>query len=881
MEAAQLELLRTDELDIALRLSFLEHCAGAGGAGSSADDKEARRKEKKKQKDLKVLKAKEAKKAAAAAPAGGSKKDKFVGNAATAKAEVDVNISVDVSSLVSSADLPVRGGEAGAEDSRERFYLTTAINYTNGDPHIGHAYEAITSDVLSRYQRMAGKRVFFQSGSDEHGQKIANTAKAQGLRPIDICDKYAANFQALNKRLMISTDSYVRTTSTLHKETSQRLWQICSDAGDIFLGKYEGWYDEREEKYVTDSDAEIAGFKDAFGAPLTRMSEASYFFKMGKYIDWLIQYIKDNPTFIQPETHRQNILGRLEKGSQNDLSISRTTFKHGIPVPVGFDQAHVMYVWFDALTNYLSGIHALDSDNPLAHFWPASVHVIGKDITWFHCVIWPCILKSAGLALPETIYAHGFVAAADGRKMSKSLGNVIDPHDICDQYAVDTFRWYICREAIFGSDLAFSKRALVLAHNSELCNTFGNLVHRSLSLMHKYNDGVVPERQPGFDFVPFDFAATRRDVDAAMANYALQDACALTMEALRETNKFLQESEPWMRKADEDRPYRLECVRVCLEAVYCLTHLLVPFVPTAGTRVFEKLGLAPAPISSLKADFTNFPAGTKVTVGSILFGMLDLPEEVAATAVAPGGSGEQLQTQAAASPGPAVANGGGGGGASSTSSKPKPKPKPKPAGGGQEAEGDPFSRIEIKVGRITKVWNHETADRLYCEEIDVGEGEPRAIASGLREHCTLEEMQGRLVLVVCNLRPARLAGFSSNGMVLAAKGADGKVELVRAPEGSVVGERVAVEGSEGEPLTPAQVKKKKAFEDLAQHLRTDDNKIATYQGRPITTSAGACTADTLVAVLTGAIPREHEDEDGDEDAAGTLSRLLPPPLLPL
>ncbi|CAM9485685.1 unnamed protein product, partial [Hapterophycus canaliculatus] len=341
--------------------------------------------------------------------------------------------------------------------------------------------------------------------------------------------------------------------------------------------------------------------------------------------------------------------------------------------------------------------------------------------------------------------------------------------------------------------------------------------------------GEVPEQQAGFDMVPFDFAATRRDADAAMANYALQDACAVAMEALRETNKFLQEKEPWMRKADEDRPYRLEVVRVCLEAVFCVSHLLVAFLPTACTRVFEKLGLSPVPTSSLKTDFTNIPSGTKVTVGSILFGMLDLPEEVVAPQAAPEGAGEQLQTKAAA--GPAAA-----GAAAAGKTQ---------GGAGEEAQGDAFSRIEMRVGRITKVWNHESADRLYCEEIDVGEDAPRQIASGLREHCTLEEMQGRLVLVVCNLRPAKLAGFTSNGMVLAAKSEDGKVELVRAPEGSVVGERVRVEGSEGEPLTPAQVKKKKAFEELAKHLRTDDSKVATFQGKPITTSGGACTADTV------------------------------------
>jgi methionyl-tRNA synthetase len=345
--------------------------------------------------------------------------------------------------------------KAVEEDSKKKgYYITTAINYTNGPAHMGHAYEAATADVIARFHRLEGegespvpKPTYFVTGADEHGQKIANTAAEIGKEPIEICDQYVTGFQVLKQRTLISYDDYVRTTSPRHKRTAQELWRRCDKAGDIYLDNYSGWYNIREETFVTENDAALSDYKDpTSGVPLKQVEEASYFFKMSEYNEMLIKHIEDNPEFILPERHRNQILQRLRSDGLRDLSISRTTFSWGIHVPEGFDANHVMYVWMDALSNYLTGVNGLGANDDgsltgLERFWPADVHIIGKDILWFHTVIWPCLLMSAGLALPKTIFAHGFVNDKEGKKMSKTMGNVIDPHDMLDKFDVDTFRW--------------------------------------------------------------------------------------------------------------------------------------------------------------------------------------------------------------------------------------------------------------------------------------------------------------------------------------------------------------------------------------------------------------------------------------------------------
>ena len=376
------------------------------------------------------------------------------------------------------------------KETDKTFYLTTAINYTNGPAHMGHAYEGATSDVISRFQRLKGDRpCYFVTGADEHGQKIAATAEKEGKQPQEICDKvreryslklfcfcilfshktffvvcdtqYVTGFKTLNQRLLVSNDDYVRTTSDRHKRVARELWKRCHANGDIYLDTYAGWYNVREETFVTDLTAEMDDFKDpTTGKPLKRVEEESYLFKMSAYADKLIQHIKDNPDFIRPEQHRNNILSRLTSDPLRDLAISRTTFSWGIKVPEGFNDNHVMYVWIDALSNYLTGIDYFgtngDNKEGIEKFWPSDVHIIGKDILWFHTVIWPCLLMSAGIPLPASVYLHGFVNDREGKKMSKSIGNVVDPHDVLDQSHVDSFRWYVfANEILWNNEKLF------------------------------------------------------------------------------------------------------------------------------------------------------------------------------------------------------------------------------------------------------------------------------------------------------------------------------------------------------------------------------------------------------------------------------------------
>eukprot|EP00934_Nitzschia_sp_Nitz4_P008399 Nitzschia sp. Nitz4//scaffold203_size38902//33863//36338//NITZ4_007667-RA/size38902-augustus-gene-0.45-mRNA-1//1//CDS//3329541445//8389//frame0 len=723
---------------------------------------------------------------------------------------------------------------AGIED--HGFYITTAINYTNGPAHMGHAYEAATSDVIARFHRLKGDQpAYFVTGADEHGQKIANTAADQGKEPIEICDKFVTGFQSLNQRILVSNDDYVRTTSTRHKHTVHEMWKRCNANGDIYLDTYSGWYNIREETFVTDNEAQLNDYKDpASGLPLKRVEEESYFFKMSAYKERLLQHIHDNPNFIRPEQHRNNIVARLTDDDLRDLSISRTTFNWGIPVPEGFHDHHVMYVWLDALSNYLTGVNALgvndDGSIPnLGKFWPCDVHVIGKDILWFHSVIWPCLLMSAGVELPKTVFAHGFVNDKEGKKMSKSLGNVVDPHDMLDKFHVDTFRWYLCKEAPYGGELAFSEQSMRDMHNADLCDTLGNLVNRATNLCQKFCDGVVSD-VPAPENPPVALQEVITSYKEKMDAFELEGGASIAIQAMRDVNRYLQEEAPWLKKGDEHKEARQIIVRATLEAIYAVTHLLLPFLPVGGAKIFDKLGVAPVTLAELKLDGPNLPVGTKVEVGDVLYEKSRSEEEMldqAAAAAKKKESYEQAQRR-------------------------KKEGKAKQIAAAQKGQGaadqPDFTKVDIRVGKILEVAVHESADKLYCEQIDVGEDAPRAIASGLRGHYTLEEMQDRLVLVVCNLKAAKIVGFSSHGMVLAAKG-DGKVELVTPPEGSKIGERVFLEGMENEsyePFSAAQMKKKKTWDTVATDLKTVADGVATWQGKTLRTSAGVCKAASLV-----------------------------------
>jgi len=688
------------------------------------------------------------------------------------------------------------------DSNDESFYITTAINYTNGIAHMGHAYEATTSDVIARYARLLKKRTWFLTGSDEHGQKIANAAASMNARPIEICDKYVKGFKNLLQRLKITNNDYVRTTSARHKQVAQELWKRCVD--DIYLSTYEGWYLEREEIFVTDSDAELWQYKDPVsGVALKKVSEESYFFRMSKYHKKLLDHIKENPDFIQPDKHRNFILSRLESDSLRDLSISRTSFSWGISVPEGFDSRHVMYVWVDALSNYITGVDLFSDESSKKSFWPANVHIIGKDILWFHAVIWPCLLMSASISLPKQIFAHGFVNDAQGKKMSKSLGNVIDPHDMLDIYNVDTFRWYLCKEASFGSELSFSQMSIRLAHNSDLADVLGNLIHRMTNLCQKYSDSKVPSVQEDTNHkLPIDFHSIRKSYISAMNLYQLEQGSNIAIQGFRDVNLYLTTHEPWHKTGSEYFEFRQLVVRNTLEAVYALSHLLTPFLPMGAKNIFQKLNCLPIFLPDLNSNLRNLTVHNQITIGDILYQKIEPPQQ-----------------------NPTII-------------------KPKPVKNAQTHVNE-FSKMDMRVGEITKIWNHPSADKLFCEEISIG-SEVRQVASGLRGHYTVEELLHKKIIVLCNLKPAKMVGFESCGMVLVAKD-DSKAELVTPPVNSKVGERVLLQGISvmPDPYSSTQVKKKKTWSLVCKDLKTSQEHVAMYQNYKLVTSAGECTVPTL------------------------------------
>ena len=495
----------------------------------------------------------------------------------------------------------------------EKFYLTTAINYTNGPPHIGHAYEAIVADCLSRYHRISGKEVFFLTGSDEHGQKIADTAASLGITPQRLCDRHVAEFQSLNQQLAISNDGYIRTTSDTHKELAQLIWTKVADNDDIYLGNYQGWYSKREERFLTETEAKEMNYLDG-DKPLIRTSESSYFFRLSKYQQQIIDHLNDHPEFIFPPEKRTEILERL-KQPLLDLSISRTSFDWGIPIPDRFQgrvddgRQHVFYVWFDALTNYLSGI-----DWPDDH-WPADLQLIGKDIIWFHAVIWPAMLLSAGIPLPKRIVCHGFVNGPDDRKMSKTWGNVVDPIELLQRYPSDSLRYFVLRECSFGQDFSFSESSLIARHNNELAATFGNLVSRVLNLTEKYSQGRIPDAES----IPiFDLVALVKQIDRCFNTQEIEKVLQEVFSKLTLLNKWLTEQAPWSsRQEDRTEEQRQRMIRTLLEGVYILAHFLEPFIPTAIAELFSRLGRKSTTIPLL--SWSNLEAGGAIVVGESLF----------------------------------------------------------------------------------------------------------------------------------------------------------------------------------------------------------------------------------------------------------------------
>ena len=685
------------------------------------------------------------------------------------------------------------------------FVHWTAINYANGAPHMGHAYEAVSADVIARYHRAYGRDVLFQTGSDEHGQKIAEAAAAAGRAPIELCDAHVALFRALNAKTNVSNDVYNRTTSDTHKRACCELFARSKKSGDIYLDTYEGWYNVREETFVTDADAEAAEYKDPVsGKPLTKMSEESYFFRQSRYQKQLIEHIESHPEFIQPARRRNEILARLREDELRDLSVSRTTFDWGIPVPDA--PGHVLYVWFGALTNYLTGTgwpaNVANDDFSNSH-WPADVHIIGKDIIWFHCVIWPCMLWSTGLPLPKTVFGHGFVTAEDGQKMSKSIGNVVDPNEVLKKFSSDTFRYYLMRCGVYGADVPFSEQAMTMIHNADLADVIGNLVHRVTNLTKKNCGGVVPTCAADKIDKIFSVCVLRAKSESAMSRYNIQCACELAIDAVKTTNKYLTDAASWAVKGEGAEERKSIIIRSTLEAVYVAMHFLQPYIPKACEVVFEKVGCKPVKIWELKPFGANLPSGAPVSIGDVLFSKFEA---------------EKVEVKKKA---------------------PAPKAKPVPS----DAPID-VTRLDLVVGTVMSVKRHPDADSLYVEEIDLGGEAPRQVVSGLVKHISEEAFAGSRVLCVANMKPSKMRGVESTAMVLCGTNAEGKTEPVQPPEGAANGTRLLCEGFSGEPdavLNP----RKKVFEQVSADFSVTADGLATYKGVPFACAEGSCTLPTI------------------------------------
>jgi len=483
------------------------------------------------------------------------------------------------------------------------YYVTTPIYYVNDVPHIGHAYTTIAADVIARFKRLQGNEVFFLTGTDEHGQKIENTALENGEKPIELADRVVKRFQNLWKVLNITNSDFIRTTEKRHEEAVYEIFNKIFDRGDIYLGQYEGWYNVREESFVTETQLEEINQLPPDKRPkIDKIKEESYFFKLSEYQDRLLDLYKSNPDFVKPANRLNEVISFVE-GGLKDLSISRTTFSWGIPVPE--KKEHVLYVWFDALTNYLTACGYPADKKRFESIWPADLHLVGKDILRFHAVYWPAFLMSAGLPLPKTIFAHGWWTV-EGDKMSKSLGNVVDPYQVADEFGVDIFRYFLLREIPFGQDGDYSKASLIGRINGELANGLGNLVSRTLGMIEKYYEGKVPEPS---DFTDYEknieklALETAEKVEKEMNNIEYSKALITIWEFIAAANKYVDDMQPWSLAKNQETRERLSTVLwVLAECIRIINIMITPFMPDTSEKIWDKLNFDSSEIESVQYD---------------------------------------------------------------------------------------------------------------------------------------------------------------------------------------------------------------------------------------------------------------------------------------
>ena len=648
--------------------------------------------------------------------------------------------------------------------TKPTYYITTPIYYPSDKLHIGHAYSTTIADTLARFHRAKGEDVFFLTGSDEHGLKIQRKAQEKGITPIEYVDAIIANFKQLWNELNISNNDFIRTSEERHHKVVQDVLTKIFEQGDIYKKNYEGLYCVPCESYWLERQL-VDGKCPDCGRPVEKMQEESYFFKLSKYQDWWLQFIEENPNFIQPASRRNEMINFVKQGLE-DLCITRTTFDWGIPVP--FDQKHVVYVWFDALLNYLTGIKYGTDDAMFNKFWPASLHLVGKEIVRFHTIIWPIMLKAMGVELPQKVYGHGWLVI-DGDKMSKSKGNVIDPLALIDEFGADAIRYFLLREIVFGNDGNFSRDALITRINSDLANDLGNLLHRTVSMIEKYHGGVVTNAgvSEAVDedlqaLVKTTVANFEKDMDAMEINSAIKGVWALISRA----NKYIDETGPWILAKDEAKAARLQTVMYNLaETLRVVAILVAPFIPSTSPKIYTQLGLeVPAEFLLTDAEFGKMES-TKVQKGEPLYPRIEIAED-GVTII--GGKRYEPKVEA---PAPAVE---------------EPKIEMEPIK--EEITIDAFEKIDLRVGTVKAAEKVKKSKKLLKLQVMIGE-EERTIVSGIAQYYEPEALIGRNVIVIANLAPAKLFGIESFGMLLAASDGNGNLVLADAP-GMASGSRV-------------------------------------------------------------------------------------------
>ena len=636
---------------------------------------------------------------------------------------------------------------------KQKYYITTAIAYTSGKPHIGNTYEVVLADAIARYKRQQGYDVFFQTGTDEHGQKIELKAEEAGITPKEFVDNVSTEIRRIWDLMNTSYDKFIRTTDEDHEKQVKKIFKKMYAKGDIYKGHYEGMYCTPCESFFTESQL-VDGKCPDCGRPCVPAKEEAYFFKMSKYADKLIDYINTHPDFIQPESRKNEMMNNFLLPGLQDLCVSRTSFKWGIPVD--FDPKHVVYVWLDALTNYITGIgYDCDGESTeqFKQLWPADLHLIGKDIIRFHTIYWPIFLMSLDLPLPKQVFGHPWLLQGDG-KMSKSKGNVLYADELVDFFGVDAVRYFVLHEMPFENDGVITWELMVERLNSELANTLGNLVNRTISMSNKYFGGVVENKgvaEPVDDDLKNFILSVPAKVNEKMDKIRVADAMTEVFTIFKRCNKYIDETMPWALAKDEEKKDRLATVLYNLVEGICIgATLLKSFMPETTERILAQLSAEDRTLEDLNT-FGLYPSGNKVTEKpEILFARLDLKEVMEKVA--------ELHPPKAEEP------------AEEKEDVIDMEAKP-------EITFDDFEKLQFQVGKIISCEEVKKSKKLLCSQVQIG-SQVRQIVSGIKAHYSAEEMVGKRVMVVTNLKPAKLAGILSEGMILCAEDADGNLSLM-------------------------------------------------------------------------------------------------------